>query len=70
MAEKYLSAADWEEIDAAFLGHSDPMLGVRARAEFDSLFTRIVNLAPAHRPQARGAMTRHTALNGTNQRWR
>jgi hemerythrin-like domain-containing protein len=46
MAEKYLSTADWEEIDAAFLGHSDPMLGVRVRTEFDKLFTRIVNLAP------------------------
>jgi hemerythrin-like domain-containing protein len=47
MAEKYLSDADWDEIDAAFLGHSDPMLGASARTEFDSLFTRIVNLAPA-----------------------
>jgi branched-chain amino acid transport system ATP-binding protein len=47
MAEKYLSAADWEEIDAAFLGHSDPMLGAPVRTEFDRLFTRIVNLAPA-----------------------
>jgi branched-chain amino acid transport system ATP-binding protein len=47
MAEKYLSAADWKEIDAAFLGHSDPMLGAPVRTEFDRLFTRIVNLAPA-----------------------
>jgi hemerythrin-like domain-containing protein len=46
MAEKYLSATDWEEIDAAFLGHSDPMLGAPVRTEFDRLFTRIVNLAP------------------------
>jgi hemerythrin-like domain-containing protein len=46
MAEKYLSVADWEAIDAAFLGHSDPMLGADARTEFDKLFTRIVNLAP------------------------
>lgn len=46
MAKKYLSAADWEEIDAAFLGHSDPMLGAPVRIEFDRLFTRIVNLAP------------------------
>ena len=47
LAEKYLSVADWEEIDAAFLDHSDPMLGADARNKFDRLFTRIVNLAPA-----------------------
>jgi hemerythrin-like domain-containing protein len=47
LAEKYLSAADWEEIDTAFLGHSDPMLGADARTKYDKLFTRIVNLAPA-----------------------
>ena len=46
MAKKYLSVSDWEAIDAAFLGHSDPMLGADARTEFDKLFTRIVNLAP------------------------
>jgi hemerythrin-like domain-containing protein len=46
MAEKYLSVADWEAIDDAFLGHSDPMLGTDTRTEFDKLFTRIVNLAP------------------------
>jgi hemerythrin-like domain-containing protein len=46
MAEKYLLPADWEEIDAAFLGHSDSMLGAPVRTEFDKLFTRIVNLAP------------------------
>jgi hemerythrin-like domain-containing protein len=47
LAEKYLSVADWEEIDTAFLGHSDPMLGADARTKYDKLFTRIVNLAPA-----------------------
>ena len=46
LAEKYLSVADWEAIDAAFLGHSDPMLGAEAGAKYDALFTRIVNLAP------------------------
>jgi hemerythrin-like domain-containing protein len=46
MAEKYLSVSDWEAIDAAFLGHSDPMLGADTRTEFDKLFTRIVNMAP------------------------
>jgi hemerythrin-like domain-containing protein len=46
LAEQHLSAGDWEAIDAAFLGHTDPMLGVNAGAQFDALFSRIVNLAP------------------------
>ncbi|HEY8623085.1 MAG TPA: hemerythrin domain-containing protein [Casimicrobiaceae bacterium] len=46
LAEKYLSVGDWEAIDAAFLGHTDPMFGAEAGAKFDALFTRIVNLAP------------------------
>ena len=46
LAEQHLSAGDWEAIDAAFLGHTDPMLGVNVGAQFDALFSRIVNLAP------------------------
>jgi hemerythrin-like domain-containing protein len=46
LAERYLSASDWEAIDAAFLGHTDPMLGAEAGAKYKALFTRIVNLAP------------------------
>jgi hemerythrin-like domain-containing protein len=46
LAEKYLTAADWQEIDTAFLGHSDPLLGAEAGAKYDALFIRIVNLAP------------------------
>jgi branched-chain amino acid transport system ATP-binding protein len=67
MAEKYLTAADWEEIDAAFLGHSDPMLGTRVRTEFDSLFTRIVNLAPAPIGLGPEPVMRHATLNSTNR---
>ena len=47
LAEQFLTAGDWEAIDAAFLGHSDPTLGVEAGAKYDALFTRILNLAPA-----------------------
>ena len=47
LAEKFLTPGDWEAIDAAFLGHSDPMLGAEAGAKYDKLFSRIVNLAPA-----------------------
>ena len=46
LAQKYLTADDWATIDAAFLGHTDPMLGADARSEYQSLFRRIVNLAP------------------------
>ena len=46
LAMKHLTAGDWEEIDAAFLGHTDPMLGVDAATVYDRLFTRIVTLAP------------------------
>jgi hemerythrin-like domain-containing protein len=46
LAEKYLSASDWEAIDAAFRGHTDPMLGTEEGAKFDTLFRRIANLAP------------------------
>jgi hemerythrin-like domain-containing protein len=46
LAQKHLNAADWQAIDAAFLGHTDPMLGAPAGAGYEALFTRIVNLAP------------------------
>jgi hemerythrin-like domain-containing protein len=46
LAEKHLSAADWEAIDTAFLGHIDPMLGAEEGSGYQALFTRIVNLAP------------------------
>lgn len=45
-ARKHLTAADWAEIDAAFLGHSDPMFDAKAGDEYDALFRRIANLAP------------------------
>ena len=46
LAEKHLSAADWDGVDMAFLGHVDPMHGAGAEGEYQALFTRIVNLAP------------------------
>lgn len=46
LAEKYFTAGDWEAVDAAFLGHTDPLLGAQAGAKYDALFSRIVNLAP------------------------
>lgn len=62
LSERHLTADDWTEIDAAFLGHTDPMLGADARSEYQALFRRIVNLAPppigvgpARQPQDRVA---------------
>jgi hemerythrin-like domain-containing protein len=46
LAEQHLTRGDWEAIDAAFTGHTDPLLGTEAGAEYDRLFQRIVNLAP------------------------
>jgi branched-chain amino acid transport system ATP-binding protein len=47
LAKKQLTAEDWAEIDKAFLGNADPLVGVDAGKEYRDLFTRIVNLAPS-----------------------
>lgn len=46
MAEKTLTAADWEEIGKAFQSNQDPVVGVPVTREFRELFKKIVNLAP------------------------
>lgn len=46
LARTHLSADDWKEIDAAFTGHTDPLFGARAGAQYDEIFRRIVTLAP------------------------
>src|SRR5205823_11249545 len=46
LAQNYLTAQDWDIVDAAFSGHTNPLLGVTASAEYDKLFRRIVSLAP------------------------
>jgi len=46
LAEKYLTPEDWELIDAAFAGHTDPLIGTEIAAEFDGLFKKIVSIAP------------------------
>ena len=62
LAQRHLSADDWTTIDEAFLGHSDPMLGVEADAEYRALLKRIVNLAPP--PIGVGPAPRPDARNG------
>lgn len=46
LARIHLTADDWKEIDAVFVGNTDPLFGAEAGAEYDALFRRIVNLAP------------------------
>jgi hemerythrin-like domain-containing protein len=46
LAERALTAEDWRAIDEAFDSNRDPIAGIRER-DFEALFTRIVNLAPA-----------------------
>jgi hemerythrin-like domain-containing protein len=45
LAEKHLTASDWETVDGAFLGHTDPLLGVEAGAHYANVLRRITNLA-------------------------
>lgn len=47
LAKIHLTGEDWEAIDAAFLGHTDPMFGAQSGAEYDAMFRRIVDLAPS-----------------------
>lgn len=46
LAERHLVPEDWTAIDAAFAGNADPIAGMRER-DFEQLFSRIANLAPA-----------------------
>jgi hypothetical protein len=41
-----LTESDWQRIDDAFAGNSDPLFGVDADARYGALFRRIVSLAP------------------------
>lgn len=47
LAERVLTADDWAELDRAFEENRDPLTGKTAEAEYQALFTRIVNLVPA-----------------------
>jgi hemerythrin-like domain-containing protein len=46
LARAHLSQADWHEIDDAFAGSADPLLGTAAGDEYEALFRRIAHLAP------------------------
>jgi hemerythrin-like domain-containing protein len=46
LAERVLTAEDWKEIDAAFAGNADPLVGNDLQKDFNKLFSQIVSLAP------------------------
>jgi hypothetical protein len=46
LARRHLTAQDWDEIDAAFTGHSDPLFGATIQDGYAQMFRQIVNLAP------------------------
>jgi hemerythrin-like domain-containing protein len=46
LAEQRLNEADWRWIEAAFAGNDDPIADLRER-DFEQLYGRIVNIAPA-----------------------
>jgi branched-chain amino acid transport system ATP-binding protein len=46
LARAHLSDADWQEINAAFTAHDDPLFGDDRRAEYRKLYSQIVRMAP------------------------
>lgn len=52
-AQRYLTEADWTEINAAFSENKDPRFGGDTEAEYKRLFSRIVNVAVPATPAAR-----------------
>lgn len=47
LALKVLSDEDWKQLDAAFAENRDPLTGHKPEAEYEKLFSFIVNHAPA-----------------------
>jgi hemerythrin-like domain-containing protein len=46
LAKKHLTAGDWEAIDAAFMGHTDPLFRETKSDDVHKLFQKILNMAP------------------------
>lgn len=47
LAEQVLGPQDWAELDEAFASNRDPLTGHVPDAEYQALFSRILNLVPA-----------------------
>jgi hemerythrin-like domain-containing protein len=46
LAEQHFGAGDWEVVDAAFRGSTDPLLGAAPGLQWAQLLSRIANIAP------------------------
>jgi hemerythrin-like domain-containing protein len=46
LAQEHLTAGDWDAIDAAFTGHTDPLFREKVGEDVHKLFQKILNLAP------------------------
>jgi hemerythrin-like domain-containing protein len=46
LAQEHLTAGDWDAIDAAFTGHTDPLFREKEGEDVHKLFQKILNLAP------------------------
>ncbi len=47
LAREHLTAEDWREIDAAFSSNADPLFGEDRQQDYEQLYKKIANLAPA-----------------------
>jgi hemerythrin-like domain-containing protein len=47
LAKKTLTESDWESMAKAFKENDDPLFGIKPKQEFEQLFRRVVQLAPA-----------------------
>jgi hemerythrin-like domain-containing protein len=47
LSEKVLTEEDWAQLDRAFSANQDPLTGHAPEADYEALFTRIVNAVPA-----------------------
>ena len=47
LAREHLTVEDWQEIDAAFSAHDDPLFGDERSDEYRRLYSKIVAMAPA-----------------------
>lgn len=47
LAQQVLTETDWQQLDKAFTGHQDPLLGHPPAKDYQTLFHHIVQIAPA-----------------------
>jgi len=47
LAREHLTDEDWQEIDAAFCAHDDPLFGDDRSEQYRRLYSKIVDMAPA-----------------------